>query len=90
MNTTKLAQQDKYSILSTIVNDRIRAAMNEKGLSVAELAADAEMSLSTLRRRLSGKGQPFSVSELAFLAVSLDKDLAWISGADLADQINAS
>ena len=90
MNTTKLAQQDKHSILSTLVNDRIRAAMNEKGLSVAELASDAEMSLSTLRRRLSGKGQPFRMFELAVLAVSLDKDLAWIFGADLADEINAS
>ena len=90
MNTTKLAQQDKHTILSTLVNERIRTAMNEKGLSVAELASESEMSLSTLRRRLSGKGQPFYVSEIAFLAVSLDKDLAWIFGADLADRINAS
>ena len=82
MDNIKLAQQNRRSALRAIVNERIRTAMDDKGLSVAELASEVEMSATTLRRRLSGTGQCFYVSELAFMAVYLDKPLSWIFGAE--------
>ena len=83
MNKSKLDQQARFGMLNTLVNERITTAMKEEGLSIPEIASQVGMSVSTLRRRLSGKGQQcFYVSELALMAVYLDRDLPWIFGAD--------
>ena len=65
--STMTPEQESLEI-SRVVSDALKAA----GISQRRAAAQTGMSLSTLRRRLTGNGRPFLVHEMFTMADLLD------------------
>jgi transcriptional regulator with XRE-family HTH domain len=66
---------------AAMIATRIDQRRTELGLTVVELAVNADIARSTLQRRLNGDGKPFDVAELARMSVALREPIsAWTEG----------
>lgn len=66
---------------SALIANRIDQRRIELGLTVADLAVNADVARSTLQRRLKGDGKPFDVAELSRLSAALDQSISeWAEG----------
>lgn len=66
---------------AAMIATRIDHRRTELGLTVADLAENADIARSTLQRRLSGQGKPFDVAELARMSVALRQPIStWTEG----------
>ena len=65
---TKLIPMETHEALARQIADEVRAAMARAGISQRDLADRTGLPLVTLSRRLTGKGKPFDVGELALIA----------------------
>lgn len=69
--------------LSEQIAARIADTMFERNVSVRAMAEQAEMGVSTLKRRLAGR-TPFLIAEVFQIASALGTDVCELFDADLA------
>ena len=65
---------------------RIESARKEQARSVAWLAEKAGFAYKTLRTRLYGLPEKFSISELSAIANALDVSVEWLVSGEEAQQ----
>lgn len=66
---------ETHEALARQMAGEVRAAMGHAGISQRDLAATTGLPLVTLSRRLTGKGKPFDIGELALIADTLGLSL---------------
>lgn len=69
---TMLSCMETQEPLARQIADEVRTAMERAGVSQRDLATKTGLPLVTLSRRLTSKGKPFDIGELAMIADALD------------------